>query len=52
MRALLLAVSSDLTLGLIAVGGFAAAVLLFWVFVVLFIVGLVMHLAGGRSTSL
>lgn len=28
------------------------AVLLFWVFIVLFAIGLVMHLVGGRNSTL
>jgi len=43
--------------GVLGFGGIAGAasqiaVLLFWVFVVLFVVGLFMHMAGGRSSSL
>ena len=43
--------------GVLGFGGIAGAasqiaVLLFWVFVGLFVVGLVMHLARGRGASL
>jgi uncharacterized membrane protein YtjA (UPF0391 family) len=45
-------IAAVLGFGGIAGAASSIAVLLFWVFIVLFAVGLIMHLAGGRSSAL
>lgn len=55
LRYALIALVIAIVAGVLGFGGIAGAatqiaVLLFWVFVALFVIGLVMHLFGGRSS--